>query len=85
MAVVADRAVVRDRKIGVIECGAQPTGGRVAGVARLRVASRDVIRHRAAERLRAEPCGLVASITGCVRRSQAEIVADVAIRAGRNL
>ena len=85
MAVVADRAVVRDREIGVVECGAQPTGGRVAGVARLRVACRDVVRHRAAKRLRAEPCGLVASITGCVRRGQAVIVADVAIRAARNL
>src|SRR5690349_6182156 len=32
VAVVAHRAVVRNREIGVVECGAEPTGGRVASV-----------------------------------------------------
>src|SRR5947209_1805058 len=47
VAVIADGAVVRDLEIRVIECGAQPTGGRVAGVARLRIAGCDVVWHGA--------------------------------------
>jgi len=85
VAVVAHRTVVRNPKISVVESCTKPTGRRVAGIARLRVAGRDVVRHGAAERLGAEPRRLVASVTSGVRRSQAVIVADVAIRAGGNL
>lgn len=84
VAIAAYRSVVRDRKIGVVECSAEPTRGRVASVACLRVAGRDVVRHRAAERLRAEPRGLVAPVTRGVCRGQAVVVADVAIGASRN-
>ena len=85
VAVVAHRAVVRNLEIGMVECGAKPAGGRVAGIACLWIARRDVIRHCPAKRLGAEPRSLVASVTIGVRRSQAEIVAHVAIRAGRDL
>ena len=85
MAVVTYRSVMRDLEIRVIECGAQPTGGRVAGVARLRLAGCDVVWHGATKCLRAEPRRLVAPVTRGVSRTQGVIVADVTIRAGGDL
>lgn len=85
MAIAAHRAVVRNREVSVVECRPQPTGGRVASVARLRIPGRDVVGHRSAQRLRAQPRRLVAPITSRVRRGQSVIVADVAIRASCNL
>ena len=85
MAVVADRSVVRNWEVGVIEGCTEPACCVVAGIAGLRVASGNVIRNGAAQRLRTEPCGLVASIARGVRCGQAVIVADVAVGAGRDL
>ena len=84
MAVVTHGTVVRDLEIRVIECSPEPTGRRVAGVASLRIAGGDVVRHRAAKRLRADPRRLVAPVTRSVRRGQAVVIADVAVRASRN-
>ena len=70
VAVSTDRVMVRDRKIGMVEGRAQPTRGCVAGIARCRISSSDVVRDRAAERLCAVPLREVASIAGRVRRSE---------------
>lgn len=67
MAVVADRTMVRDREIRVIEGRAQPTRRGVASVAGLRVSGRKVIWHGAAQSLRAEPCRLVTAIARRIR------------------
>ena len=82
VAVVAHGLVMRDGEVGVIESGAEPTGGGVASVAGSWIACREVIRDTAAESLRADPSSLVATVASSVRSGEAVIVVDVASGAG---
>ena len=82
MAIVANRAIMGNSEIGVIKRRAEPTGGGVAGRARRGIAGGDVIRHRAAEGLRAVPVSDMAAVA--IRRQCAGVVVvDVAGGAGR--
>ena len=67
MAIRADRTIVRDLEIGVVEGRPQPGRGCMAGIAGCRIACRDVVRHRAAQRLCAIPIRLMAAVAGRVR------------------
>ena len=82
VAVVAHGFVMRDREVGVIESGAEPTGGGVASVAGSWIACREVIRDTAAESLCADPSSLMATVASGVRSGEAVIVVDVASGAG---
>jgi hypothetical protein len=82
MAIVANRTVMRDGEVGVIESGAQPAGGGMAGITGRRVARCDVVRDTATESLGAGPRSLMAPIAGRVRGRKAVIVVDVAGGAG---
>ena len=81
VAVVANRTVMRNREVSMVECCAQPSGGSVASVAGRGITGGNVIGDAAAERLRAGPCGLVAAIAGSVRGCQRVVAIDVASRA----
>ena len=70
MAVVAHRAVMGNREVRVVKRRSEPAAGGVATIAGRWVSRCDVIRNRAAERLRTVPLRLVASIAGRVRRSE---------------
>ena len=90
MAVAANRAMVGDCKIGVVERCAEPGSCVVASRASGRVTGCDVIRHAPAECGGALPRRGVATITVGVCRSQAVVVIDVAgaawsvyVRAGK--
>ena len=77
VAVRTDRTIVRNAEPGVIKGRAQPTRGdprSVAGEASGRVQRGNVVRHSAAERLRAQPSRLMASIAIRTRRCKAEWV-----------
>lgn len=83
VAVIANRAVVRNRKERtVIESSAEPAGGVVAtsGVAGRRETCGNVIRHRAAESLRALPCCEMAAIASGVPGGERVVAIDVARR-----
>jgi len=81
MAIRANRAMVRDGEVSVVEGGAEPVRGGVASIAGGRVPGGDVIRHAAAKSLRAVPFRQVASIADRIRRSERIVVADMAIGA----
>ena len=75
VAIGADRALVRNAEPGVVKGRPQPARGDprcMAGYASRRVQCGNVIRHGAAERLRAQPGRLMASIAIRVRGSKAE-------------
>lgn len=78
VAVVAHRFVVRNRKVGVVKGGAEPTGGGVARVARCWIAGSNVVGHTATESLCTGPSGLMAAIAGGVGSSEAVIIVNVA-------
>jgi hypothetical protein len=82
MAIVANRAVMRNREVGVVVAGAQPIGRRVATVASSGKSRGDVIGNRAAEGLRAVPLRLMTCITNRVGRGERIVVVHVAIGAG---
>jgi len=82
VAIVANRAVMRNREVGVVKGSAEPACGCMAGIASRWVARRDVIGHRAAEGLRAVPLSNVASVASCICRGERIVVVDVAIGAG---
>ena len=82
VAIGAHRAIMRKCEPGVIKRRAEPSGRRVTGIACRRVTGRDVVRHAAAEGLRAIPFRQVASIANGVCGSQRVIVANVAVRTG---
>ena len=82
VAIVADRFVVRDREISMVESCAKPTGGGVASVASSRITGGDVIRDCTAKSLRAVPIGRMAAVTRGVRRGEGVVVVDVAQVAG---
>lgn len=82
VAIVADRFVVRDREISMVESCAKPSGGGVACVASSRITGGDVIRDCAAKSLRAVPIGGMAAVTRGVRRGEGVVVVDVAQVAG---
>jgi len=82
VAIVADRTVMGNGVIRVIESGAKPRGGDVASVASGRIPGGDVIGYGTAEGLRAVPLCLVAAIARSVGGSQRIVVVDVAIGAG---
>jgi hypothetical protein len=66
VAIVADRVVMRNRKISVLESRVEPAYRRVATITGRRKARGDVIRDEPAESLRAVPIGLMAAIAGGV-------------------
>jgi hypothetical protein len=87
VAIGANGPMVRHLKPRVVEGRAEPIGcgpGGVAGDAGSWVLRRDVVRHTAAQRLRALPRSEMATITIRVRRRQAVVAADVARSAGRS-
>lgn len=91
MAVAANRAMMGDREVRVIERCAEPGSCVVASRATGRVAGGDVIRHAPAKRRCALPRRGVATIAVRVCRSQAVVVIDVAgaarsayVRAGKS-
>ena len=85
VAIVAHRPVVRNREVRVIKRRTQPAGCRMAGVARGRVARRDVIGHGTAERLGAGPGSQVAAVTDGVGGGEVVIAVDVAVGAANDL
>ena len=87
MAVVANRAMVRNREIrSVVKGGAEPAGGVVAAgsIAGGGESCGDVVRNGAAESLRAGPLRDMAAIAGGVGGGQGVVAADMTIRAGLN-
>ena len=68
VAVVADRTVMRNREVGVVEGGAEPTGGGVASVASGWIAGSDVIRDSATESLCAGPSSRGSRSKWCSQR-----------------
>ena len=82
--VSADRTMVRNREVSVIEGCAQPIGGGVAAIASRRVASSDVVRDRATQSLCAVPVSEVTAVARGVRGGQRIVVADVAQVARRS-
>jgi hypothetical protein len=82
VAIIANRPVVRNREVGVIEGGAQPAGRCVARIAGGWITRGNMVWHRTAERLRAVPLRQMAAVTGGVRGSERIIVVHVAIGAG---
>ena len=83
VAIVADRTVMGNREIGVIERCAEPIAGGVASVASGRISRRNMIRNTPAECLRTVPSGLMAAVTGGIRGRKVVIVIDMARRARR--
>ena len=69
VAIAAYGAMVRDWEECVAKCRAEPTGRRMATLARCRVSRRDMVRHGAAGRLRAVPGRDVAAVAVCRQRS----------------
>ena len=82
MAIIANRTIVRNREPRVIEGGSCPRGRRVARVAGGRITRRNVIRHRAAQSLRAVPIRLVTAVARCIGGVQRIVVANMAQSAG---
>jgi len=78
VAIIANRTIVRNREPRVIEGGSCPRGRRVARVAGGRITRRNVIRHRAAQSLRAVPIRLVTAVARCIGGVQRIVVASVA-------
>ena len=83
VAVVADRTVMGNREIGVIERCAEPIGGGVASVTSGRISRGNMIWNAPAECLCAVPIGLMAAVTGGIRGRKAVIVIDMARGARR--
>ena len=67
VAVGADRTMVRNGEICVIERRAQPVSGRMAAIARGWVTGSDVVRDRTAQGLCTDPFSGVAAVAGGVR------------------
>jgi hypothetical protein len=82
MAVIADGAVVRNRKIYMVERRSQPTAGGVAGVASGGIASGDVIGDAAAHGLRAVPVRFVAAVASGVGSGEGVIAVEMASGTG---
>lgn len=82
VAVVANRPVMGNREICVVERGSQPTARRMAAIAGGRISRGDVVRNGAAQRLRAVPLRLMTAVTSGIRRSERIVVVDVTVRAG---
>ena len=79
------RPLQRPARRAVIELAGRPQHGVVAGRAlRGRETGRDVIRYCSAERLRAQPSGLVAAVAIRVRRREGVVVPHVAVGAGHH-
>ena len=67
VAVVANRSVMGNREIRMVERGSQPTARRVAAIAGGRISRGDVVGNGAAKRLRALPLRLMTAVTSGIR------------------
>jgi len=83
VAIIANRLVMRNGKICMVESGAKPGCRGVASVASCWIARSHVIRDAAAQSLRAVPIGGMASIARRVCGRETVIVADMTEIAGR--
>lgn len=82
MAVVADRAMVRNGEVRVIKGSAEPAG-RVVATSRVAggwEATGDVVRNGTAEGLRAGPLCDVAAVAGGIRGGQSVVSGHMAVR-----
>jgi hypothetical protein len=81
VAIVANRTVMRNREVGVLESGVQPAYRGVASVAGGRKSRGNMIRNQPPQSLRAVPGCLMAAVACGIRRSQRIVVVHMAIGA----